>query len=153
MLRDLKAVKKPEELAGSYVILDRRHFNGMNDLRIRHSYDEFGSFVKVPPEEWTLLGSKNGVEIYDVPEGWSYSEPDGKELAVKELLHAFQARDIMLFRNALHPDFSSRLTGEQEMSLIRTLENVNDPNHAKLLNERLEYREYNGIWKIQFRLD
>lgn len=153
MLRDLKAVNNPSDLAGSYVIIDRSHFSGDNDLRIKHSYDDFGSYVKLPPGEWTLLGSEYNIEIYEVPDGWSYIEPDGKDLALKSLLRSINISDFMLFLNSLHPDFLSRLTEEQLGTLIQILVNEKNPTRVELLGKRLEYREYNGHWKIFFNLN
>lgn len=153
MFRDLKAVKEPSELAGSYVILDRRHFSGNNDLRIKHSYDEFGNYVKVPPKEWNLLGSNYSVEIYEVPDGWTYLEPDGKKIALDALMYAFEVEDVELFINSLHPDFLSKLKREQIMELMEILSDKNNPGRAELLGGLLEYREYYGRWKLKFKID
>ena len=150
MLRDIKEVKNPSELAGSYVILDRRHFSGNNDLRIRHSYDEFGGYVKVPPDEWRLLGRSRGAEIYEVPEGWTYVEPDGKELVYKALLHSVEIEDVMLFLNCLTPEFVNNMTQQIFSTLFLILKNKNDPRRNELLTEHLEYRKHDGMWKIHF---
>ena len=153
MLRDLKAVKNPAELDDSYIVLDRTNFTGQNDLRIRHSYDDFGSWVLLPPKEWKLLGVKYHTEIYEVPAGWTYAEPDGKQLAYGSLLHALRMDDFMLFFHTLHPEFVSTLSEERFWSLFALLKNEQDPKRAELLGSRLQYREYNGKWKIAFVLN
>ena len=150
MLRDLKIVKDTRELGGSYVILDRNNFSGMNDLRIKHSYDDFGSYVKLPPKEWKLLGSKWFVDIYEIPEGWTYVEPDEKELVLGALLYSVKINDVMLFLNSLHPDFPSLISLKPLSELFETLGKENGPMRYELLEKRLEYRKYNGRWKIQF---
>ena len=153
MLRDLKAVKNPSGLADSYIVLDRTNFTGQNDLRIRHSYDDFGSWVLLPPKEWKLFGVKYHTEIYEVPAGWTYAEPDGKQLAYGSLLHALRMDDFMLFFYSLHPDFLKTLSEERFWSLFALLKNEQDPKRAELLGSRLQYREYNGRWKIAFTLN
>ncbi|MDP2982397.1 MAG: glycosyltransferase family 39 protein [Candidatus Latescibacter sp.] len=153
MLRDLKAVKNPTDLGGSYIILDRTNFTGQNDLRIRHSYDDFGTWVLLPPREWKLLGDSEHVEIYEVPAGWTYRETDGKELANGSLLFALSEDDPMLFLYNLHPDFLAKLTQEKFWGLFNVLKNTADPQRADLLNNRLEYKENKGKWKILFKLD
>ncbi|MFC1692210.1 ArnT family glycosyltransferase [Candidatus Latescibacterota bacterium] len=153
MLRDLKAVKNTEELAGSYIILDRRHFSGNNDLRIKHSYDEFGSFAKVPPKEWNLLDSREGVEIYEVPDGWTYDEPEGRELVLNALLYALKTGDGTLFFNCFHPDFLGQISREKLGELIQILTGDNNSERLELFTEKIEYKEHNGIWKILFIID
>jgi hypothetical protein len=152
MLRDLKAVKDPSELDGSYIILDRTNFTGQNDLRIRHSYDDFGTWALLPPREWKLLGNREHVEIYEVPSGWTYSEPDGKELANGSLLFALRQDDPGLFVYTLHPEFLSRLTEEKFWELFAILKDNNDPKRTDLLNNRIEYKEDKNRWKILFNL-
>ncbi|MCD6307373.1 MAG: glycosyltransferase family 39 protein [Candidatus Latescibacteria bacterium] len=153
MLLDLKNVGDTAELAGSHVIIDRSHFSGRNDLRIKHSYDDFGSFVRLPPEEWTLLGRREDVEIYSVPEGWRYEEPDGKDLARRSFLYSIKAGDFPLFLYNLDPGFVSGI-GEQQLSaLVRALVDENNPLRNELLNERLLYTEHEGHWKIMFNLE
>jgi len=153
MLRDLKAVKDPSELAGSHVIIDRSHFSGRNDLRIKHSYDDFGGYVKVPPKDWVFLGREYDVEIYFVPDDWVYDEPDGKELALESLLYSVKIGDFALFVDSLHPDLLSRLSQKDFMELVRRLSNENDPSRDELLNKRIVYKKSEDRWKIDFRLD
>jgi hypothetical protein len=153
LLRDLKAVKDPSELGGSYIILDRTNFTGQNDLRIRHSYDDFGSWALLPPMEWKLLGDREHVEIYEIPSRWVYREPEGKELANGSLLFALKEDDPMLFLHNLHPEFLAKLTEDKFWSLFNTLKNTADPQRADLLNNRLKYKEDKGKWKIVFKLD
>ena len=153
MLRDLKAVNDPSTLAGSHVIIDRRHFSGENDLRIVHSYDDFGNFIKLPPNEWELIGRNNFVEIYEVPEGWVYDEPDGKELALESLMYSMEISDFMLFLSNLHPDLVSSLGEQQFAGLVKILVDKNDPNHEAMLGERLQYKKLGEKWKITFNLD
>lgn len=152
MLRDLKTVKNPAELADSYIVLDRTNFTGQNDLRIRHSYDDFGSWILFPPKEWKLLGANYHTEIYEVPAGWTYTEPEGKALAYGLLLHALRMDDFMLFFFSLHPDFVKTLTEERFWSLFSLLKDEKNPERAELLNKRLVYREDNGKVKIDFNL-
>ena len=152
MFRDLQTVSAPSELAGSYVILDRRHFSGENDLRIKHSYDDFVSYVKLPPEDWRLLGRNYDVEIYEVPGEWDYVEPDGKKLVLDSFYYSMKIGDFMLFTNCLHPDLISSLTEEQFAGLVKILVDKNNPVRSELLGERLEYRKHNGRWKIGFNL-
>lgn len=153
MLRDLKMVKNPAELDGSYIILDRTNFTGQNDLRIQHSYDDFGSWVLLPPREWKLLGDREHVEIYGVPSGWTYSEPEGKELANGSMLFALKQDDPVLFLYNLHPEFLSKLSREQFWGLYNILKNNSDPKRDDLLNNRLENKEDKDKWKILFKLD
>lgn len=153
MIRKLKDVTDPSALAGSYVIIDRTHFSGQNDLRIRESYDEFGWYAKLPPKEWTLLGRSMNVEIYEVPDGWTPQEPDGKELVMDTLGYSMEIGDLMLFLSCLHPDLQSRLTEQQFSNLIRVIATPDDPNRKDLMENRLIYREFNGIMKIDFNLN
>ena len=153
MLRNLIEVENLSELAESYVIIDHSHFTGENDLEVMHSYDSFGSYVQVPPEEWELLGNNHGVEIYSVPENWIYVEPDGRELALNALLRSLKVGDGMLFIYTLHPDFLSSLNETQANNLIRILSSKNNPERAELLDSRLEYKKHNGKWKILFKFN
>ena len=150
MLRDLKAVKNPSELAGSYVIVDRKHFTGQNDLRIQHSYDDFGAYVLLPPPEWKLLGSKFYVEIYEVPENWSYNEPDGRELAKKVIFQAAATDDPMRFVVCLHPEYLRSLDQQKFYTLFNTLRNMNDTEREKYINDSVSFKESNGKWKVIF---
>lgn len=153
MLRDLKAVKNPSELGGSYIVLDRTNFSGQNDLRVRHSYDDFGPWALLPPKEWKLLGMRNGTEIYEVPAGWKYTEPDPETLAYGSLLHAVKVDDYVLFLHALYPEFVSRLTKEQFWGLFGLMKDEKNPAREELLSKRLVYREYNGRTKIDFNIN
>jgi hypothetical protein len=134
-------------------VLDRTNFTGQNDLRIRHSYDDFGSWALLPPKEWKLLGAKYHTEIYEVPAGWTFAEPDGKQLVYGSLLHAIRMDDFMLFFSTLDPDFVKTLTEERFWSLFALMKNEQDPKRAEFLERRLEYREYNGKWKIAFTMN
>jgi len=151
MLRDLKEVKNPSELAGSYIILDRSHFNGNNDLRVRHSYDSFGNYIQLPPPEWKLLGNGNEVEIYEVPEGWEYNEPDGRKIALGAFRHAIEMDDLMLAFYNLHPDFISSLTRDQFWNFITSVKKLSQSQSQKLY-ENVQYKESKGKWKIIFNL-
>jgi len=153
MFRDLKSVKNPDDLSDSYIILDKRNFTGNNDLGIKHEYDDFGSYVKIPPKDWKLLGSMDHIEIYDIPQNWKYIEPDGKEFVLSELFYALKTRDITLFLNSMHPDFLKSIDQNQLQGLANILANDNDPKRAELLNNRLIYKELNNQWKITFKLD
>ena len=93
--RNLGDVKEPSELSGSYIVLDRSHFNGDNDLRVRHAYDTFANYVQLPPPDWKLLGSRDYVEIYEVPDNWDYSEPEGQAFTLGAFEHAMAAKDIV----------------------------------------------------------
>ncbi|MFC1552201.1 ArnT family glycosyltransferase [Candidatus Latescibacterota bacterium] len=150
MLNDLKAVAEPSDLAGSYVIIDHSHFSGKNDLGIRHSYDEFGDYVKMPPKEWELLGYKHGVEIYEVPANWTYHVPDGKELVHNTLLHSLEIDRYMLFLNCLHPDLTTRITETNLKGLFNKIVNKNDPLRKDILDNRLIYKEFKNTMKIDF---
>ncbi len=152
MLRDLKSVKDPEELRDSYIVLDRTNFSGQNDLRIRHEYGDFGSWAILPPKEWKLLGVKYGTEIYEVPAGWAWVEPDGQQLAHDSLLHALKIDDYVLFLYNLHPDFVKKLNKDQFWGLFTLLKDERDPNRSEILGNRMEYRKYEGKWKIFFNI-
>ncbi|MBN1294527.1 MAG: glycosyltransferase family 39 protein [Candidatus Latescibacteria bacterium] len=150
MLRDLKAVKYPSELDGSYVIIDRKHFTGQNDLRIQHSYDEFGTYVLLPPPEWKLLGSQYHVEIYKVPEGWTYREPDGQEMAKKVILQAVVSDDPMRFVYSLHPDFRQTLDQQKFYALFNTMRNISENERERYIDDSIRFKESNGKWKVIF---
>lgn len=153
MLRDLKAVAEPSELAGSYVIIDHSHFSGENDLRIQHAIDDFPSYVTAPPEEWELLGRRGGIEIYEVPEDWTYRPYEGSEYVKRAFPHALEVGNFQLFMHCLHPDLRSRLSEQQFISLVGTLANPNDNRRDDLMNNRIIYKTINGIWKVDFKLD
>jgi len=151
MLRDLKAVEKPSELAGSYVIIDRTLFTGQNDLRIRHSYDDFGFYVLLPPKEWTLLGSGYDVEIYEVPEGWDYTEPSG-DSAIRSLLDlALQSKDPMRFLYCLHPAFVQRLDQNSFFALFNKLTGMSESDRATYLDQNIQLGNYEGKWRVYFK--
>ena len=153
MIRDLADVETPGVLCGSHVIIDRRHFTGDNDLRIRHSYGDYPSFIQLPPEEWTLLGNQYGVEIYEVPDTWTYTPYDGKALVYKTMLLSLEVRDPALLLFCLAPDFINTLQQESFTQLFRALSATDNPARDELLGSRLEYQEVNGLWKIRFNLD
>ena len=150
MLKDLKAVAEPSELAGAYVLVDHTHFSGHNDLRIKYSYDEFGNYVKLPPEEWTLLGSNYGVEIYEVPDGWTYNPPDGKEFVYAALMHALDTENYDLFLNCLHPNLLSQLNENKRRTLYLKCINRNDQMIQQIFEKHLVYKELGKLWKIDF---
>ncbi|MHB9027139.1 MAG: ArnT family glycosyltransferase [Candidatus Latescibacterota bacterium] len=152
MLRDLKAAQNPVELRDSYIVLDRTNFSGQNDLRIRHDYSEFGPWAILPPKEWKLIGVKYGTEIYEVPSGWTWIEPEGKEMAYNSMLHALKVDDFVLFLYNLHPDFVKKLNKEQFWGLFALLKDEKNPDRNEILGKRLEYREYEGKWKIFFNI-
>ena len=153
MIRDLKEVKNPTELAGSYIILDRNHFNGNNDLRVRHSYDSFGSYAQLPPTEWEFLDNSYGLEIYEIPDGWEYNEPDGKETALGAFRHAIEVNDIMLAFHNLHPDFVSSFSRNQFWNFITSIRDLSPEQRKELFEERVQYKELNGKWKILLNLN
>ena len=151
MLRDLKAVEKPSELAGSYVIIDRKHFTGQNDLRIRHSYDDFGFYVLLPPQEWTPLGSGYDVEIYEVPEGWDYTEPSG-DSAIRSLLDlAIQSKDPMRFLYCLYPGFVQRLDQSSFFGLFNKLIGMSESDRNTYLEQNIQLGNYEGKWRVYFK--
>lgn len=150
ILRDLKKVENPSELAGSYVLIDRKHFTGQNDLRIQHSYDDFGSFVLAPPQEWISIGNKFFVEIYEVPEQWSYTEPDGKALIREAFVQSAVDSDPMRFLYCLHPMYRQNLDQNAFYKLINTLRNMGDSERTAYLDEHLRYGETQGKWKVYF---
>jgi len=150
-LRDMKGAKATE-LAGSYVIIDRTHFSGENDLRIRHSYDEFGTFVRVPPEDWQLIGSQYSVEIYEVSEGWTYEEPNKNQFAMTTMKRALETGDIPLFLSILHPSFLAKLDQERFSVLVNRLTNSDDAVRQDMVN-RIEFLEDADIIKIVFNLN
>ena len=152
-LRDLKAAKNPADLGGSYIIMDRTNFSGQNDLRIRHSYDDFGPWALLPPKEWKLLGSQNGTEIFEVPSGWNYTPPAPQELAYGSLIHAAEVGDYILFVYNLHPEFLQKLTKEQFWGLFGLLKDEKNPQRNELLTKRLMYRDDNGKVKIEFNVN
>lgn len=151
MLRDLKAVKNPSELAGSYIVLDRTNFTGENDLRIRHDYADFGPWVLLPPKEWKLLGAKYRTEIYEVPEGWTYAEPDGVTLVRGSVLHALKSDEFMLFYYNLHPEFLATLNEQSFWGLFNGLKSEVAAGRADAALSRAEYRDFNGRMKILFK--
>ena len=153
MLRDLKEVREPSELAGTYILIDRSHFNGNNDLNLLLSYDTYGSYLQLPPQEWKLLASRHNVEIYEVPEDWKYNKPAGKEIALGAFRYAMQVGDLMLAIHNLHPDFVSAFSGDQFRAFIQSVMDLNSPTSEKIFEERVHYRKYNGKWKILFLLD
>ena len=151
MFHDLKTVKKPGELSGSYVLIDRKHFTGQNDLRIQHSYDEFDYYVLVPPKEWTLLGSGFGVEIYEVPENWHFIKPFGK-MDVKFVLdEALLKKDPIRFLYCLHPVFVGTLDRNKFIGLFSRLTNMNSDELEVYLDQHLEYANNDGKWKLNFK--
>ena len=153
MFRDIRDVRNPAELRGAHVIVDRTHFSGQNDLGVHLSYDDFAPYMLVPPVEWKLLGSGYNVEIYDVPGDWSYSEINDKELALNAFRHALKVRDLMLAIQNLHPDFMSRFTGEQFREFIDTIIDLNSPRSKKIFEERVQYKKFDGKWKLLFLLE
>jgi hypothetical protein len=152
LLRDLMAVSDPEELSGAYVILDRRHFSGENDLRVTHSYDDAGTFILLPPSGWKLLGANYHVEIYEVPEGWKYTEPDSKTLVRGALLHAVEMDELMRFYYCLHPDFMRTLDRNSFYSFFNMLKNMSGEERQKFLDEKALYGEISGKLKINFKI-
>ncbi|MFC1542231.1 ArnT family glycosyltransferase [Candidatus Latescibacterota bacterium] len=153
MLRDLKNVKNPTELRGSYVIVDRSHFNSENDLNLLLSYDDYGSYLQFPSDEWEFLGSAYNVEIYEVPNGWVYVEPDEQEIALNAFIHALKVKDLMLAIQNLHPDFLSGFSGEQFRAFIDSIIDLNSPLSKQIFSEKVRYKMYNGKWKLLFLLD
>jgi hypothetical protein len=79
-------------------------------------------------------------------------EPDARELVLGALLHSVKIGDVMLFLNCLHPDFPARISRKPLGELFETLANENDPMRDELLEKHIEYRKYNGRWKIEFNL-
>jgi hypothetical protein len=152
MLRDLKAVRNSRDLGDSYIVLDRTNFSGQNDLRIRHEYRDFGPWVLLPPKEWKLLGAQYGTELYEVPAGWTWVEPDGRQMAYDSLLHALKVDDFVLFLYNLHPEFVNKLNKDQFWGLYGLLRDERNPKRNEILEKRMEYREYEGIWKIYFNI-
>jgi len=151
MLRDLKAVEKPSELAGSYVIIDRSHFTGQNDLRIRLSYDDFGFYVLLPPKEWSLLGSGYDVEIYEVPEGWDYTQLSG-EAAIRSLLDlSLRMRDPMRFLYCLHPAFVRTLDQNSFFALFNKLIGMSESDRSAWLDRAVQVENYEGKWRVVFK--
>lgn len=150
MIRDLKSETDPNRLDGSVLVIDRTHFTGENDLRIQHSYDDFGWYVLDPPDAWTLLGRDYRVEIYRIPGDWKPVEPDGKELARGTLLHALDIVDPMLFLYMLHPDTVQNLTAERFRTLFNSFLQVSPEARRRYLDDQAELLEYNGKWKFQF---
>ncbi|HDY86964.1 MAG TPA: hypothetical protein ENH82_02480 [bacterium] len=153
ILRDLKEVKSSSEISGSYIIIDRSHFNGNNDLRVRHSYDSFGSYMQLPPPEWKFLGNNYKVEIYEIPDGWEYMEPDGREIALGAFKHGIEINDIMLAFNNLHPDFISSFTRNQFWNFIISFKDFSPEKRKELYEKRVQFKESNGKWKIIFDLN
>ncbi len=152
MLRDLKAVRNPDELRDSYIVLDRTNFSGQNDLRIQHSYDEFGPWTLLPPKEWNLLGFNYNTEIYEVPADWTWVEPESKDFAYNTFLHALKIDDYVLFMHSLHPEFLKTLSRDQFWGLYGLLRDERDPNRNEILANRLEMQEHGDGWKVHFNL-
>jgi len=151
--RELMGVKEPGELSGSYLVLDRSHFNGDNDLRVRHSYDSFGSYIQLPPPEWKLLGRKDYVEIYEIPESWVYHEPEGKALALGAFDHALVIKDVMLAFYSLHPDFVTSMTRDQFWTFIGALMDLTPEQRRAYYEQHVQYGESKGKWKLLFNFD
>ncbi len=161
MLRDLQKVSDPSELAGSYLILDRSHFNGNNDLRVMHEYDDFGSYLMLPPKEWKLLANKvffrsntrYDVELYEIPVGWTYDEPEGRDFVVGSFRHAMENNDIFLAYQNLHPDFVRSLTKDQFWDFMKQVMDLTPQQADELFAKQVTFKEYNGKWKLQFVLN
>ena len=147
MIRDLKVETDGNRLAGSIVLIDRKHFTGQNDLGIRHSYDDFGWYVLDPPDSWAMLGFDYGVEIFHVPSDWTAVEPDGRALAQGAVLHALEIGDPMLFLYMLHPDTVNNLTEQRFMTLYNSFLQVSPETRRRYLDDQAELLEYEGKWK------
>ncbi len=138
-LLDLKGTT-PNELAGSHVVIDRTHFTGENDLRVRHSYDDFGTFVRVPPKEWKLLGSKHRVEIYEVPENWTYKEPDAVAFLVNALNRGIETGDVSMIVSVFHPDLLKTLDQSKFNDIVGRFSS-NDPTIRKQIIDKMLFKE------------
>jgi hypothetical protein len=149
MFRDLGAASDPSMLAGSHIILDRRHFSGNNDLRIRHDYRDFGPWVSLPPSEWELLGRLDMVEVYAVPEGWTYDPPEPLAFALGSLMYATEIGDPLLFLSNLHPSYVETLDRESFFALFEALSGADGPGKDGLMG-RIRYAGHDGRQKILF---
>ena len=149
MIRDLGAASDPSMLAGSHIILDRRHFSGNNDLRIRHEYRDFGPWVSLPPSEWELLGRLDMVEVYAVPEGWTYNQPDPQAFALGSIMYATEIGDPLLFLSNLHPSYVETLDRETFFALFEALIGADGPGKDGLMG-RIRYAGHDGRQKILF---
>lgn len=104
----------------------------------------------LPPKEWKLLGAAGHVEIYEVPAGWTYTVPDGRDLARGSVLHALAHDDFMLFFANLDPGFLSSLTEERFWALFNGLKSEVAAGRADAVAGRMEFRESDGKWKVAF---
>ncbi|MFC1606825.1 ArnT family glycosyltransferase [Candidatus Latescibacterota bacterium] len=150
MFHDLKEVKNPEELSGAYVLIDRKHFTGQNDLRIQHSYDDFDFYVLLPPKDWTLIGTGYGVDIYEVPENWIYSKPFGKMAIRYAFDEALQKNDPIRFFYCLHPSFVERLDRDTFYGLLSQLTGMRADEREVYLDQNLQYANHDGKWRVHF---
>ncbi len=153
MLRDLTDISDSSELAGAYVLIDRTHFSGQNDLGLRLSYENLGQFVRVPPEEWDLLASGYNVEIYKVPETWVYQPVDEKQLVLESFKHSLKVGDLMLAIQNLHPDFLGKFEGADFREFIDSIIDLESQYSMRMFSENVEFRKFGDNWKILFILE
>ncbi len=148
MLRDLRDVRDPSKLAGSYVIIDRTHFTGENDLGVNYSYDEFDSFVQLPPNTWTYLGNQSKVEIYEVPDGWTYDRPGEYNLLMGTFRHGLLVNDPMLILQTMHPDYLKSVRPERFNGMLKLLRSYLAAKDVTRFTAALRTKDYEGKLKI-----
>lgn len=148
MLRDLMAERDPWRLAGSHVIIDRSHFTGQNDLRIRHSYDDAEPWVLAPPEEWELIGQGYNTEIYAVSEKWTY-RPVPDSLTVRRAMRgALGSNDPMRFLYTLNPEYVKTLDKNTFFARMNELRQMTDEQFESFIDNHAVFSEYQGKVKI-----
>ena len=150
MFHELKPGENPSDLSGSFVIIDRKHFNRQNDLGIQLSYDDLGFYVLLPPDEWNFLGNRNGVEIYEVPDGWTYDQSSGVATVRQVLDHSLAMGDPVRFFYCLHPDYIKTLTREDFYRQFMSLSKMETDDRNEYLNEELKVKMFDGKWKLYF---
>jgi hypothetical protein len=153
MLRDIKTVQKPAYLCGSYVIIDRKHFSGNNDLGIKYSYDDFPPYVVLIPREWILLGSKYEVEIYEVPEKWDYIKPLGMYFTLWTILQAVKMDDPVRLLYCMHPAFVQKLDRNTFFNFFNDLKNMKEASREAYIINNVQFAVYEGKWKIAFNIE